>query len=240
MRQLPFVKSIRYNQTPLKFKRLFEAGFFGNSFGAGVNQLVADACCLIALQGELYEKLGRMVLQNWAPRGVVYFMLFMVLIFYYARLTLKSLRKIEEEPQDTLKTEEDNAKIRRARKINVIASCGCVIGFFFYLSILTFAIGIYSYIPNIKSGGDYTESIPVKIFCKQEFSNAIPPEIQQELGSPTNSLILLDENGTSIFIASKNDGHGPAAWQTNILYRPKVFEIRRDAITSISYLNPSK
>lgn len=110
----------------------------------------------------------------------------------------------------------------------------CVLIILFYFSILSFARFVYPYIPAGKGGGDYTLSQPVQITFDSAFTNSIPQPVKDGIKSAT--IILLDENSSFAFLANLNDGGGRETWRTT--NKPAVYEIRREAITSITYFNP--
>jgi hypothetical protein len=50
-------------------------------------------------------------------------------------------------------------------------------------------------------------------------------------------MILLDANSGVVLLASTNDVGGPAEWRSGAS-KPTVYEIRREAIVSITHFNP--
>ncbi len=118
-----------------------------------------------------------------------------------------------------------------AVRAKIVLSGACIIGVFIYLSILAFAYAIYPFIPCSRGGGSYIDAASVQINFKQsEIQSATSLTDLTALGG---RLIVLDENGDSIFVASVNDAGGPAQWRRSGSSKPRVLEIRRDTISSI-------
>jgi hypothetical protein len=101
-----------------------------------------------------------------------------------------------------------------------------------YFSISSFARYIYPYIPAVKGGGDFTLSNPVKLTFDTNCLSSIPLLVQ------SNNMIMLDENSSCVYLASTNDVGGPEKWRSSNK-KPTVYEIHRQAIISIAYLNPT-
>jgi hypothetical protein len=131
------------------------------------------------------------------------------------------------------------AKQLQEANLRTMISAFCLLGVLFYFAILSFARHIYPYIPAVKGGGDYTWSHPVKLTFDTNFVSSIPQPVMQ--GVESNRLILLDANSSFVFLAATNDAGGPEKWRSNTETnnRPAVYEIRREAIISITYLNPT-
>ena len=161
------------------------------------------------------------------PRGGIYFVFFILLIFAIFIRNVYRFRQIQTD---------------KTRQTHLIISTLCILGILFYLSILSFAHVVYPFIPAAKGGGDYTESLPVHIVFSSNselygnVASTIPPEIKTNLDA--HRMIMLDENNSFVFLAKTNDPdtNGPAGWRNG--NKPKVYEIRRDAILSITYFNP--
>jgi hypothetical protein len=126
----------------------------------------------------------------------------------------------------------------RAKLTLKVLSGGLIIATF-YLSVLAFALRIYPYIPVPKGGGDYVGS-PNVVLCFQGANEKLAlPEL---VGTTQNDCIrskelqIIEESATSIFVADPNDAGGPQSWRTG--KKPMVYEIRRDKVGTITYLNP--
>lgn len=109
----------------------------------------------------------------------------------------------------------------------------------FYLSVLVFALRIYPYIPVTKGGGDYVGA-PNVVLCFQGANEKLAlPDL---VGTTDNDCIrskelqIIEESATSIFVADPTDAGGPRLWRTG--KKPVVYEIRRDKVGTITYLNP--
>jgi len=88
-----------------------------------------------------------------------------------------------------------------------------------YISILAFAHFIYPYIPYNKGGGDYTECPSVSLtFNAMTATNnlfSIPFELSST--NVSNRLIMLDENGSFVFLAVRTNAGGPVSWRAEFL-----------------------
>jgi hypothetical protein len=153
---------------------------------------------------------------NLIPGGGFIFILFIVLMVFFAIRHFHRIKKLDD----------NNLQ-------NVISGL-CLIGVLFYFSIVSFARTIYPYIPAVKGGGDYTMSLPVQMTFDKNFCSSIPSNVVA--GIRSNILILLDANNSSVFLAATNDVGGPDKWRSTT-NKPTVYEIRREAIVSITYCN---
>jgi hypothetical protein len=152
------------------------------------------------------------------PVGGVIFIFFVVLLVFFAFRNFYRIKQMQDYG------------------LRNMVSTFSLLGVLFYFAIVSFAHSIYPYIPAAKGGGDYTLSHPVQLTFNAEYAQSIPPAVTN--GIQDNCLILLDENSSFVFLASTNDAGGPAKWR-NTTNKPTVYEIRRDAIVSITYTNPS-
>jgi len=150
------------------------------------------------------------------PRGAFSFVLLFLLMIFFAVRTFYRIKRI---PDINLRN---------------IISIFCFLGVMFYFSILSFARNIYPYIPAVKGGGDYTASIPIHLTFDTNFVTSIPQPIMND--SQSNNLILLDANNSFVYLAETNDAGGPMNWRSTT-NKPNVYEIRREAIISITYQN---
>lgn len=124
-------------------------------------------------------------------------------------------------------------------KLTIKVLGGCLIIATCYLSVLAFALRIYPYIPVTKGGGDYVGA-PNVVLCFQGANEKLAlPEL---VGTTQNDCIrskelqIIEESATSIFVADPNEVGGPQSWRTG--KKPVVYEIRRDKVGTITYLNP--
>ncbi len=162
------------------------------------------------------------IVKSHFPFGSVYFVCFMLVILFFGFRSTYRLKQIDNHNHQTF----------------LLISTSAVIITLFYLSILCFSRFVFPYIPESRGGGDYTSKSPVEITFPTNslaFGNVrgtIPEELISEIDA--RHTIILDQNSTFIFLAKTNDNGGPSSWRTEGT-RPKVFEIRRDAILNISY-----
>jgi hypothetical protein len=155
--------------------------------------------------------------------GGKYFLMFLFLIALAFERTRVRTRELEDWRQ----------------KLAVRALALCVVVALFYLSILAFALRIYPYIPVLKGGGDYLGT-PEVVLCFQGANTmlnvpdvAVKTDAQPCLTS--KPLQIIEETTSSIFVADPAEAGGPINWRTGT--KPTVYEIRRDRIASITYIN---
>jgi hypothetical protein len=104
----------------------------------------------------------------------------------------------------------------------------------FYICILSFSYSVYPYIPAERGGGSYVDSANV-VLTFQGGSNALPVGLL-ESASRSRPLLIIEETGTSIYVADPKDAGGPVEWRRGA--RPNVIAIRRDLVSSIEYKVP--
>jgi len=131
-------------------------------------------------------------------------------------------------------------------------SNGFIIGFFFYLSIQSFSHSIYTYIPSIKGGGDYTEADPIHITLKStggylglinfsQFNKSTTfASVDDNFidANDTNNLIVIVETDNALFVADRRSALGPKEWRAGIK-KPVVYQIPFSEIKAVSYVNNS-
>jgi len=163
----------------------------------------------------LYRRLGTMLITGQ------YFIYLLVLISLTVWFTYQRLATVHDKT--------------RKRAAGVIATC--IIGALYYMSILAFSFGIYPYISAEKGGGDYSDASTVVIGFDAQFKDSVPSTLLEKVGGSLNSksLILIQETGTSYFVADPADAGGPLSWRRNT--KPNVFELHRDAVVGITYVN---
>lgn len=156
--------------------------------------------------------------RNPLPVGGISFIILILLIVFFANRYLYRFKQLKDF------------------SLRNVISAFCLICVLFYFAVLTFARNVYSYIPAAKGGGDYTLSRPVQLTFDSKYSNLIPQEVTDGLRS--NALILLDANNNFVFLASTNDDGGPKLWREG-LHKPTVYEVRREAVATITYRSAS-
>ena len=159
------------------------------------------------------------------PHGGIYFVFFIILISFFVIRNIYRLKQIEKSKD-------------KSYKLVATISVATIVSPLAYISILSFAHNIYSYVPYEKGGGDYSRCHPVQItfntnaVTQSGLPIVIPPELISLNGS--NCLIRLDENSSFVFLAATNDVAGsPEHWRYEV-DKPKVYEVRREAITCIA------
>jgi hypothetical protein len=123
----------------------------------------------------------------------------------------------------------------RKRVAGIVA--GCIMGALYYMSVLAFSFGIYPYISAEKGGGDYSDASNVIVEFSPQIRDSLPASLLDNAssGARSKSLILIQETGTSYFVADPGDAGGPLSWRRYT--RPNVFEIRRDIVIGLTYIN---
>jgi hypothetical protein len=178
-------------------------------------------------EDDLPQKLKVMFWREGGPTGAFGFVLFMLLIALYVFFAAQRFRR----PNSSLTS-----------RMALTFSCVCVVGTLSYMSVLTFAYAIYPYIPSSRGGGEFIDSVRIKLVPKKDDTPQLPDDIRALILSDQSPFIILDQNSDLIFVASSEDSGGPIAWRTpndkNEVRRPTVYEIRRSALISVIYLNP--
>jgi hypothetical protein len=123
-----------------------------------------------------------------------------------------------------------------------LARVACIVLVLGYLSIVTFAYRVYPYVPVHRGGGDYTTEAWSIIHFDDKLSKQIPLELIDPAKSPFQSkmLIVLRETPTTFYLTVPTSKAEVGAWRNSgRRNKPKtIYTIRRDAIVSVSYINP--
>jgi len=178
----------------------------------------------IPLLDGLFSHLWEMI-----KNGGLYFIFIMVLIGYISWWLLFV---------------KDNYE--KAKRPVIYILIACVLLTFYYISVFTFGLRVYSYMPASKGGGDYS-SVPNVIVGFQGSIHSLPKEIinpcyKNYLNTNQYSLCsiemkLIEESSASVFLANPHDAGGPEKWREIRGNKPTIYEIRRENIASIVYLN---
>ncbi len=155
------------------------------------------------------------------PSGVYGFIALVVSAVLYACLAMVRWRELPDT---------------RSR-LTILISTLSLLGVLFYFAILTFAFAIYPHIPSGKGGGYFADSTPVQLSFRD--TPLVDTDIRASMATTDSPFIILYEGSESIFLASIRDAEGPAHWATASAPKPTVYEIRRDTLTGVHYLNPS-
>jgi hypothetical protein len=190
---------------------------------AAVNlRWVVFAACLILDVYVLGDLLG--VLENVAYPGTMYFMGFMSLIAYIAWRVY-------------VRIDETGVLDKNVAIVGLAVGIAAAL---FYLSVLTFALLVFPYIPAAKGGGDFSEAPIIIVRAYPRYKESIPPELFDSAPNDLmrlRSMIMFEERTSSIFIADPNEAGGPSEWRHLGSQKPQIFEIRREAIGSVTYRN---
>lgn len=159
------------------------------------------------------------------PHRGIYFVFLVMLISFFVMRHLYRLKQIMR----------DDAYEDAGWAAHV--SVSLIVVALFYISILAFAHTIYPYIPFEKGGGDYSRkplaflSFNTKAISEGRFHFNIPEDILRYNAS--NSLMVLEENDRFVFVAHVTSTNDMLMWRIGA-HRPKVYELSREAIVSIS------
>jgi len=104
----------------------------------------------------------------------------------------------------------------------------------FYVCILSFAYSVYPYIPAERGGGSYVDSATV-VLTFQGSPGGLPADLLVS-ESRSKPLLIIEETGTSIYVADPNAAGGPVEWRRGAT--PSVIAIRRKIVNSIEYKAP--
>lgn len=121
------------------------------------------------------------------------------------------------------------------KHISVLLICTLASSYFF--AAYSFGLRIYPYIPAYKGGGDYSNTSSVIIHFKDIKADHLPSEIRPKEKIGSNKLIVIEESTNSIFLVNPNDAGGPIEWRKMGSAKPCIYEIRKENLTSIIYLN---
>jgi hypothetical protein len=107
---------------------------------------------------------------------------------------------------------------------------------FYLLSVLSFSLWVYPFIPSQRGGGDYTESRRAVLYFTQEAAGFLPADIAD--GKKTVPLVILEETPQLIFVADPTKDGGPERWREEPVPRVPVIEIPRSDIVGIIRASP--
>jgi len=221
---------------------MFFCTFIGISFIRQITKKLVDSQWFPEKHIENFESVGRWVLLlfiiiilDWSALEDISASLWE--IFWsgkYVFLWFSTAIYIAERIRVRLKNIKDS---RQRYTLKVMAVCLLIATY--YLSVLTFAVRLYPYIPVAKGGGDYVDA-PNVIMCFRETNTKfILPDL---LSAPapyecikSRPLQIIEESATSVYVADPNDAGGAKEWRAG--KKPKVYEVSKDKIGSISFQN---
>jgi hypothetical protein len=213
--------------TRVGIRKLVEKGL-SQSFGDDITLYARWILCVGIIFGLDWYALGgdllRLLWSIFLGGGWVFFAFLLTAAFLAERTRVRTKQFSDYRAKLTLK----------------VLAGGLIIATF-YLSVLAFALRIYPYIPATKGGGDYVGA-PNVVLCFQGANEKL--ELSDLVATTQNDCIrskelqIIEESATSVFVADPNEAGGPLSWRTG--KKPVVYEIRRDKIGSITYLNPQK
>jgi len=110
----------------------------------------------------------------------------------------------------------------------------------YFLGVLAFSVGLYPFIPVARGGGDYSETGFVTLRFRRAPTapsprEGVPPEVlcDGENVNQSRPLRLIEMTQTDVYVAREKNPGDATKWRRGP--RPQVFEIRREAVTSIMY-----
>ena len=95
-----------------------------------------------------------------------------------------------------------------------------------YTAVLSYAYGVYPYIPAAKGGGDFSFSPRLSINLKPEAAEATAP-------SPIENVVSIYSTQASIYVARPTKGSDACDWKTH-RSRPTLTEIPRERIRTLT------
>ncbi len=113
-----------------------------------------------------------------------------------------------------------------------------ILGLLYFMTILTFALGVFHYVPRSKGGGDYTQAGLVVLYFKENGESQVPGRIVEKGcagGKHSIPLVMIEGTASSVFVADPEEKGGPTAWRRGREDRPNVIEIARDMIASVEH-----
>jgi hypothetical protein len=205
--------------------KLIEKGLAQN-FGEKLNVIARWILCVGVVIGLDWYALDGFLRTLWDifwDGGIYFFLFLLTAAFMIERVRVRG---------------NQYADVRMKLTLQVLG--GCLIIAAYYLSVLAFTIRIYPYIPVTKGGGDYVGA-PNVILCFQGNNEklAVPALIGSNTSNdciPSKEFQIIEESATSIFVADPNDAGGPKSWRVGPA-KPIVYEVRRDKVGSITFIN---
>jgi hypothetical protein len=122
-------------------------------------------------------------------------------------------------------------------RLRIILSTAALTGVLFYTSVLAFAYSVYPFIPSAKGGGSYLDSIPVEIAIDPKYEKALPSDVKRAISRKGTSFVIIYRTSDALFIAAKAEVGSPGKSQEPSARKPRVYELRREMVTGITYLN---
>jgi hypothetical protein len=119
---------------------------------------------------------------------------------------------------------------------------GCLVVPTYYFALIAFSRAVFPFIPAVRGGGDYSVVPRVRVYLKEHAQTAALGDYLDTTsgeGARSKSVILLEETGTTLFVANPDDAGGPCQWRLDPDKRPMVLSISRDVIADVQYSSPA-
>jgi hypothetical protein len=154
------------------------------------------------------------------PSGGIYYVVFMLLIPY----TL--YRANQRASLITL----PNGKLMF--RLSAISLCFI----FYFLSVVTFALRVYPFVPVSKGGGDFSEGPCIAWNNGVSGTNLLSTSWYFAANglAASNCFVVIEETSDVLFLANTNDANGPTMWR-EMRQLPTVVEVKRDTAYPIVY-----
>ena len=130
-----------------------------------------------------------------------------------------------------VKRQEDNGN-----RTALWAIGACLLPPLFYLMLLSYAYGVFPFIPAARGGGDYTISPKVIIHFSPSASgmNMLPLATSADR-TQTRPLILIEETNKGFYTADPTDAGGAEEWRTLGGRKPQLIFFSKDAISIMEF-----
>lgn len=106
----------------------------------------------------------------------------------------------------------------------------------YYVSIVSFAVRVYPFIPAVKGGGDYSRTTLAVLQMQGPSNELLPVRIGNTRCATSHfsrPVIIVEDTEKSLFVVNPTEAGGPLEWSAN--NRPAVIEIQRARVENIEY-----
>jgi hypothetical protein len=148
---------------------------------------------------------------------------YFLFVFLYLLIGMRVYRRMKEHAS--------------AARTKYVLAAGGLCASLFIVSVLSFAIRVYPFIPALKGGGDYRRTAATMRLKVPGEHGLVVPE----------SVVIIEETDASLFVAlpagtpvkNQEDIHAEGEWRSwrNL---PTVLEIPRDQVAYVHYWPPGK
>ncbi|VAW80953.1 hypothetical protein MNBD_GAMMA13-1900 [hydrothermal vent metagenome] len=171
----------------------------------------------VGLNYYVFEGIYARLIEMIIPRGL-YFLLFILIIGY-------SIFRVK------LRAKEYTSA---SRKTALWVLFMCILFPIYYLMILSFAYGVYPYIPASRGGGDYEGSPLVSIVVDDKLRTALNgTKLYASADLEKLKYVFIGETESEVYLANPCDAGGPAEWRRR--NRPNILSIQKRYLKSVIF-----